>query len=361
MDIMSENQIPFSTPPDSLCLLRLSAVGDVCHAVPVIRSIQRQWPSTSITWVIGRTEYTLLEGLEGVEFIIFDKKKGLDALRQLRSAIAGRCFDVLLHTATALRSSLISLCIPAKIRLGYDRERAKEMQWLFTNRKIKACEHGVAHVMESFFEFAEALGVTKRVLEWNIPISAADDKWAAQQIAKGQKTLVVSPASSITFRDWTVEGFSELTRYAIEKHGMNVILSGGPTILEKQLAEDIASGCGHPVLNLVGRTNLKQLFSLIKKASVLLSVDSGPAHMATAAGTPVIGLYAYNNPSRTGPYFSMKYVVSVYNELVHESFGREPTELLWKTRIRIPDAMKRINPTPVKAMLDKVIEENCYT
>ena len=122
--------------PKKLCLLRLSAIGDVCHAVAMVQHIQRQWPKTEITWVIGKVEASLLQGLPGVEFVIFDKRAGLKGYQDLRQQMRSRQFDVLLHMQVALRASVASLCIPAKVKIGFDSQRAKEAQWLFTNKKI---------------------------------------------------------------------------------------------------------------------------------------------------------------------------------------------------------------------------------
>jgi heptosyltransferase I len=69
--------LPFAEPPESLCIVRLSAIGDTCHTVPVVRAIQDAWPTTKLTWIVGKTEHSLLAGLEGVEFVVLDKGKGL--------------------------------------------------------------------------------------------------------------------------------------------------------------------------------------------------------------------------------------------------------------------------------------------
>src|SRR5690606_40109616 len=109
------------------------ALGDVCHVVPVLRTLQQAWPTTRFTWVIGRLEARLMSLIEEVEFITVDKRAGLSALRALRRQLAGRRFDVLLHMQLALRASVFSSVIPAHMRVGFDRARARELQWLFTN------------------------------------------------------------------------------------------------------------------------------------------------------------------------------------------------------------------------------------
>src|SRR5688572_15590605 len=128
--------LPLSEPPRRLCILRLSAIGDTCHVVPLLRTLQQAWPATQLTWVIGKVEAKLMGLIEGVEFITVDKRAGLGARRQLRKQLGGRQFDVLLHMQLALRASLLAREIRADVKLGFDRKRARELQWLFTNARI---------------------------------------------------------------------------------------------------------------------------------------------------------------------------------------------------------------------------------
>ena len=160
-----------AAPPRSVCILRLSAIGDTCHVVPVIRTLQRAWPATQLTWIIGRTEARLMQLIEGVEFITVAKHSVLDSRRVLRAALAGRRFDVLLHMQLALRASLVARGVSARVKLGFDRARARELQWLFTNARIAARRR--EHVLDSFFGFPAALGVEERVLRWDVPLPQA--------------------------------------------------------------------------------------------------------------------------------------------------------------------------------------------
>ena len=126
------------TAPRNVCILRLSALGDTCHVVPILRTLQRAWPETRFTWVIGKAEARLMGLIEGVEFITVDKRAGLFGTRRaLRERLAGRSFDVLLHMQLALRASLLAQAIRADLKLGFDRARARELQWLFTDAQIE--------------------------------------------------------------------------------------------------------------------------------------------------------------------------------------------------------------------------------
>ena len=94
--------LPLTAPPKNLCLLRLSAIGDISHTLPILRTLQAAWPSTRITWIIGKTEYALVSDIPGVDFIIFDKTRRWRAFVDLHRALKGRRFDVLLHMQACL-------------------------------------------------------------------------------------------------------------------------------------------------------------------------------------------------------------------------------------------------------------------
>ena len=130
--------LPLADPPRSVCILRLSAIGDACHVVPIVRTLQHAWPQTQLTWIIGKAEARLMSLLDGVEFITADKRAGWGAPSDLRSRLQGRRFDVLLHMQLSMRASLIARRIAADVKLGFDRARARELQWLFTNARIPA-------------------------------------------------------------------------------------------------------------------------------------------------------------------------------------------------------------------------------
>ncbi|MCL1120981.1 glycosyltransferase family 9 protein [Shewanella seohaensis] len=336
---------------NSLCLLRLSAIGDVCHAVAMVQAIQRQYPQLKITWVIGKLEYQLLKHLPGIEFVIFDKSQGWRSYFNLHKALKGRRFDVLLHMQVALRATLASLAISAKVRVGFDRARAKEGQWLVTNHRVEPLAE--PHVLDGFMGFAKAIGVSDITPSWNIPVPQADTEFAQRQIADGEKVLVICAAASKAERNWLPERYAAVAQHAVNK-GYRVILCGGPTALEKTLADDIANACSAKLDNLVGKTSLTQLLALLKRASLVLAPDTGPAHMAVTQGTPVIGLYAHSNPGRTGPYLSQQYVVSAYQEAIA---SQQSGEVKWGTRAKGEHLMALISVEAVIEKFDQVIQQ----
>lgn len=340
--------------PNSICILRLSALGDVCHALPVVRSLQAQWPNCRFTWVIGKAELALIGDIAGIEFILFDKSSGWRAFGALRKAMRGRRFDVLLHMQTSARANLAALLVPAQTKIGFDFARSREGHGLVINRRIESRSGG--HQIDDMFGFADALGVHKRVLAWNIPVPDVANAFAEAILPTSQPTLAInvcSSPSSRVHRDWMPSRYAQVARYAVEKHGMRVVLCGGPSERERQAGQTIESAARVHVINLVGKTSLKQLLAVLQKASVLVTSDSGPAHMATAVNTPVIGLYAATNPYQTGPYLSLDRVVNNYPTAALREYGKPVEQLPWGVRVHAPGAMAGIALEEVCARLDE--------
>ncbi|MDH5396332.1 MAG: glycosyltransferase family 9 protein, partial [Gammaproteobacteria bacterium] len=217
--------LSFSTPPAHICILRLSAIGDICHTLPVIRNIQSQWPETKITWIIGQAEYHLLKGTPGIHFIIFDKKNGFKEYLHVYNQLKNIRFDLLLHMQMSLRASLISLLVNTKIKVGFDRQRAKDGQWIFTNHKIAYSPQ--QHVMDSLFAFSDYIGIKRAELTWDIPVSNEEHASANALLAGHSRYVIISPCSSKDYRNWNVKGYAKVADYIKEKYHCDVILTGG--------------------------------------------------------------------------------------------------------------------------------------
>jgi heptosyltransferase I len=354
--------LPLVTPPSELCVIRLSAIGDTCHAVPVIRAIQHAWPQTKITWIVGKTEHSLLSGLSGVEFLVLDKARGMQGYRALRRELQGRTFPVLLHMHASARANLVSLMVSAPLKIGFDRARARDFQWLFCNRRLPPTPH--QHVMDGLFQFAEALGVPRTGPRWDIPVAAADRDFADRVLRGADPSLIISPCTGQRFRNyrnWRVECYAQVADYARQRYGARVVLTGGSTAIENAYGHDIERLSKSSLTNLIGQTSLKQLLAVLARASVVLCPDSGPAHMATAVQTPVVGLYATSNRFRTGPYSSQHLVVDKYPAAVAKEFGRPIDELRWGQRVRDPDAMSLITVPDVVEKLDAAFAQRGIT
>lgn len=346
------------SPPHSICLVRLSAIGDTCHALAVVRAIQDTWPESKVTWIIGKTEAGLMADIPDIEFIIFDKRKGRGAYNEVRSQLEGRKFDVALCMHASMRANWLYRIIDSPIRLGYDLRRARDFQWLFTNRRIPAETN--QHVLDGMMSFAECIGIpptgsASRRLRWDIPLSERHREFAASHICGDQPVMIVSPCSSQrarNFRNWSAENYAAAVNHAQQKFKCKVVLSGGMSDLEIEYGKTISRLAGPDLINLIGQTSLKELLALIAASDVLLCPDSGPAHMATAVDTAVIGLYATSNPDRSGPYLSRQLTVNAYADAVGRYLGKSVNQLRWGQRVRDPGAMGLIRLKNVNEKID---------
>ena len=222
----------------SLCIVRLSAIGDVTHMVPIIHSIQKFRPNIKITWIIGKTEHKLLGDLAKVEFIQFDKSKGLFAYSDVMQQLHGRRFDALLAAQVSLRANILTALLRAKRKIGYDRLRSKDLHSLVINERIGPANE---HVLDSFFRFIEHIGIAHKTLDWSIPLSAEDEQLAAEQLPLQRPILAISPCSSHRLRNWSAQAYADVANYAHDKYHMQTVLLGGPNSLEIEVGENITN------------------------------------------------------------------------------------------------------------------------
>lgn len=312
-----------------------------------MRTLQETSPHTRLTWIVGKLERKLVGDLPGVEFVTFDKGKGREGARDVRQALAGRRFDALLHMQVALRSNLLSLSVKADRRIGYDSARSKDLHGLFVNERIAA--RSGEHVLDAMASFIEPLGLKQTQVRWDIPVSADDHDWAATQLPGDAPTLLVSPMSSHALRNWRVERYAALIDHAAMR-GMRVALVGGPSEGERALADAILAQVTHTPIDLTGKDTLKRFMALLGRSAMLLTPDSGPMHMANAAGVKVLGLHAASNPNRSGPYSDRRWCVDKYDAASRKFLGKPASEIPWGTKIEKPGVMDLIE---VGEMVDR--------
>jgi heptosyltransferase I len=346
----------FKPPLQQVCLLRLSAIGDTCHALAALRAFQSAWPQTRFTWIIGKLEAKLMTAiLPEIEFIIFDKSKSSRELWRLRTALRGRRFDLLLDMQLSIRASLVSSLVPAPIKLGFDRARARELQWWFTNARIAPA--AAEHVLDSLMGFVRACGIDPSAPRWDLKLPEDALEYARGIVSDARPTLLISPCSSHPARNWRPERYAAVADHAINAHHMRVVLVGGRSAIETQMGASILCAARSALVNQIGKDTLPQLLGLLSRSTVLLSPDSGPAHMATMVGLPVIGLYAATNPARAGPYYSRDWCVDQYDAAAQKYLGKPAAQIPWTTKIERGGVMDLISVSDVCAKLDALMAQ----
>lgn len=331
---------------NSICVVRLSALGDVLMLVPLIRTLQASFPQTKLTWIISRPAYDLVEGMDGVEFICIDKPKSLSDFWQFKKQMSSRYFDVLLAPQASFRTNLLYPLIKAGRKIGYDAHRANDGHRWFVKERIAP---GKDHTLEGFLKFAEPLGIKDKVIRWDLPITPADFEWAEQHLPTQGPIMVVNPAASKPERSWPVARYIDVLQQARQKWNVQVVLTGGPGDYDRFLAEQILKEI--PAIDLVGKTKPKQLLAVIDKADAVLCPDTGPSHMSAAVNTPVVALHAVTNPFVSGPYTFQHLVVNRFPEAVKQVLGVDYDNHTWGTHVHGNEAMQLITVDDVMSKL----------
>lgn len=318
--------------------------------LPLLHSLRQTLPQVEITWVIGESVYPIVEGFPGVRFIPISKPRHWRDYRNLRARLHNEYFDVVLCLQASLRTNLIYPLLQAPIKIGYDYGRARDGQWLFTTHRIPFAR---LHLVDSFLSFLIPLGISERVIRWELPISADARTWARSIRRDGTRArlLAVNPSASKPERNWPVDRFIKVLRSVQQQQSVRIVLTGGPGEMERARCQQISEGLIDPAINLCGQTNPMQLAAILAEADALLAPDTGPVHIAVAVGTPVIGLYAVAPPELSGPYQQFAGVVNCFPEAVRHILAKDPAKIAWGTRVHDAAAMNLVS---VAAVLEKL-------
>jgi heptosyltransferase I len=320
----------------------LSALGDVVHALPVVTAIKRHAPHTHLTWILQPGPAALVKGHAAVDdILVFERRKGMRGFLDLRRALKGRPFDLVLALQPYFKAGLITWMAKSPIKLGLDWGRARDLNWLFTTDRISPRPLG--HIQDQFLEFLDAIGVPRGEPDWGLAPSAAESE-AARAVIKGAARPLVGlvVATSKPPKNWPAERYAQLaTRLAIE-HRARCIMLGDTSAQGRAAADAILARTESAPIDALG-VGLRTTLALLKECDVVVSPDTGPFHMCVAMNVPAVGLYGYTNPKRFGPY-------GRFRDLMVDAYG-DPGEDYSADAGYRPDRMERIS---VEMVADKV-------
>ena len=293
----------------------LTAVGDAVHVLPVVNAIKRADPQSHITWILQPGPASLIEGHPSVDEVVrFDRSRGWRAFVDVRNALHGRQFDVVLALQDYLKAGILTAIAPAPIKLGYDRARARDANWIFTNERIPP--HAPQHIQDEYLEFVAALGIDASVIEWGLGPWDAERGWQREFMSQFERpiaSLVIG--SSRPQKDWIAERWGELADALSGRFGLQTVLVGGRSPREEATEAVILERTRHKPVSALN-SGLRRLVSILDASALVISLDTGPLHMAVALGRPVISLLGFSNPLRTGPYRASKeLIVNAYGDM----------------------------------------------
>jgi heptosyltransferase I len=306
--------VPLAESP-RIALVKLSALGDVVHALPVAASLKAARPRARLAWIVERREAAVLRDHPAVDEVIVADTRGwrrarrpaavwaaVAEARALRRRLADWRFDVVLDLQGLMKSGLVAAACGAPMRIGFAASWGREpLHALFVNRRVQP--PAARHVVEQYLAVLAPLGVGERRLEFRLPaapaVEARMEEWLATAGLKPHRRLVVlNPGAGRADKRWPVEHFAALARGITHEAEGHVLVTWGPG--EAGPARAIVDAAPGAVV--APATDLDALLALLRRASVVVAADTGPLHMAAALGTPCVGLYGPTTAARNGPY-----------------------------------------------------------
>lgn len=283
-----------------IAIIKPTALGDVVQTMPLLPALRRRFPDAKISWVIHAGLADLLAGHPDLDEIIpYHRHGSWREWRTLLGTLWSRKFDLVLDLQGLLRTGLMTLATRAPRRIGLETAR-EGSRWTLTH-VVPNTDRAVP-AWERYLRVLDALDADRTLARTTLAVSQHDEHWAEQQLAHLPRPLIaVHPGARWETKRWPVEKFAELLTRTISEWQAGVVILGSPAErgdadkLEEQLASPNA------VLNLCGKTTLKQLPAMLQRADAVVSNDSGPMHLAAGLGTPTLGIFTCTDAVRSGP------------------------------------------------------------
>lgn len=302
-----------------IAIIKLSALGDVVHALPVARALRRAVPGAHLTWVVEAREYAVLRDHPDLDAVVpvdtrlwrrliwrpSGAREVLAKVGRLRERIRRASFDVAIDLQGLLKSGLLTAYTGAPVRIGFSASRCRErLNALFTNRRVTP-PASARHVVEQYLSLLAPLGIEPRPVEFRVPVPAAAERRIEELLVKegvkrGDRLVAINPGAGRANKRWDVARWSALAERLASEAGARLLLLWGPD--EAFMAREIALALpGHSAL-LAPPTDLGELAALLKRCRLMIASDTGPLHLAAALQTPALGLYGPTSALRNGPY-----------------------------------------------------------
>ena len=294
-------------------IVMMSAIGDAVHVLPVVTALKRHEPSCHIAWVLQPGPASLVRGHPAVdEIVVFDKRRGFRAFLEVRRALAAQALDLVIDLQVYAKASLVTALAPAPVKLGFDRARARDLNWLATTRRIPP--HAPQHVQDQYLEFLTALGVPAEPIEWHLgPWPGELERRRALVAPLGGPLVTLVIGASHPEKEWPAERWAAVCDALVDRWGLVPVLAGGTSDRERATEREIMARARHRPRSTLG-VPLRDLVLQLDASELVISLDTGPLHMAAALGRPVVSLMGYNNPKRIGPYRR-------FHDLIVDAYG----------------------------------------
>lgn len=334
-------------------IIKLSSIGDVAQTLPALYSLRKGLGAKAeIDWLVEEPASALLKGNPLIDNVITVTRRGWtkDLKGNIKAAgfLASRRYDMVLDFQGLLKSGIWVLFSRCKRRIGFSNYREKSH--VFLNEKLPPYDPE-RHAVDRYLDLARYAGGSAGPAVFKLNVTKEDTArvlkvLAGNGLSNPEKAgfFVVAARARWATKAWDDALFAEAAKGVIKRRGLKAVLIGGPD--DRAGLEALKSKIGEGAINLAGRLNLKELGALMKLSAFALSVDSGPMHIASAAGAKVIALFGPTAPWRTGPY-GKGHIVIRTGIACSPCFKRQCSD---------PKCMKELTPKEVIEAVDKILK-----
>ncbi len=297
-----------------ILIIKLSAIGDVVQTLPALEALKKTYPDSEITWVVEEAAAGILEGHPLINRLLVSRRKawhrmlrnpltlvqGLGSIIRFIRELRTIRYDIAVDFQGLFKSGIVIGMARADRKIGFDGTR--ELSYLFLNERLPAYDIE-RHALERYLDVVRHLGAKVPSSSCTLPID--QEVAAVRQRLEGMKTpgrplVVVNPAARWKTKLWLEQNFAELADRLVEEKKAIVIFTGSPD--DRAVNDRILSMMREKALNWAGETTLKELAALASLSEFFITTDTGPMHLAAAAGARVVALFGPTAPWRTGPY-----------------------------------------------------------
>jgi heptosyltransferase I len=335
--------VPIVRDGQRVAIVLLSAIGDIVHAFPLLSSLKARYPNARFEWIAHPVPGEVAARHPAVDRIRQLRRgpKGR-VFRELRRELVGERFDLVIDLQMYLKASLVTLLIDSPRKIGFDRSRARELNWIVTNEKVSA--RPLQQIGEEYLEFADHLDAPRKY-QWPFRFTE-EERAASRRFRDGREAPMAGfvVGTSRREKEWDPARWASLADALHDGWGYEVCLLGGRSANEDDLARRIIEAASSPVADLRA-DDIGRLGWLLGSAALVVGCDTGPLHLGAALGAPSVGLYGATDPARYGPrHDGLDLVVDAFHD---PGEPWHPAE-----RRRRPGRMDQIGVTDVLAKVE---------
>lgn len=287
-----------------ILIVRLTAMGDVIHGLPVATALRKHYPDAMIAWAVEGRAAEIVEGHPDLDAVVKLPRRwwrSTQTVRGIRRQLRSMRFDLTIDLQCLTKSSLVAWLSGAPRRLGVAGKNGREFSKWFNN---ELTDVRASHVVEHYLQILRPLGIEVDRAEFKVPERPHDTRYAEEALRDlslgGSNFAMLNPGAGWPSKLWPAERYGEVARHLLQEHGV-ASLAVWCGAQERSLARRIVES-SHGAAKMAPATTMRQLAAVSRRAALFVGSDTGPMHLAVAVGTPTISLHGPSRADWCGAY-----------------------------------------------------------